>query len=344
MTLRVLHVAESMASGVETAVSTWIEATPMLEHAWVSAPSHEYSSGALLTALGAPSGARSLRIAYVMANLRRTVAVTRPHVIHLHSSFAGVIGRLSPSIARDSRLVYSPHCFGFERRDASGLGQRLSLVVEQALARRCSAYVSVSVHEQTLSRRLAPGAQHHLVPNYVWRGSRPRRAREGAPFTVAAMGRVGPQKDPNLFGALASRLRGPEFRFVWIGGGSSADEERLRQSGCAVTGWKLRREAVELLRQSDVYVHTAAWEGFPLAVPEAAGAGLPCVVRRIPATQELPSTVLFSNLDEAERRIRQVAARDWQVAMAQADLARYLAERSEESVRAGLLQAYGVAP
>ena len=54
-----------------------------------------------------------------------------------------------------------------------------------------------------------------------------------------------------------------------------------------MTGWLSRSQALGWLASADVYVHTAAWEGLPVSVLEAAALGLPIVARRIPALEPL---------------------------------------------------------
>ena len=51
--------------------------------------------------------------------------------------------------------------------------------------------------------------------------------------------------------------------------------------------WLPRQAALDRLATADVYVHTAAWEGCPVSVLEAAALDLPIVARRIPALEAL---------------------------------------------------------
>ncbi|MFX7785070.1 glycosyltransferase, partial [Acinetobacter baumannii] len=64
---------------------------------------------------------------------------------------------------------------------------------------------------------------------------------------------------------------------TWIGDGPSS-APRVR-----VPGWAARDDVRAELAELDVYFHTAAWEGFPIAILDAAAMGLPILARRIPA-------------------------------------------------------------
>jgi glycosyltransferase involved in cell wall biosynthesis len=136
--------------------------------------------------------------------------------------------------------------------------------------------------EQTLARRLSPTAETVLVPHRV----RHQRAVEGPPRggPVVAVGRVEAQKDPAFFAAAANeaRLLGGSREWRWVGGGDAALEGVLRDSGVTVTGWKPRQAVTAELAAAHAYVHTAAWEGNPIALLEATKLGLPVVARDIP--------------------------------------------------------------
>lgn len=81
---------------------------------------------------------------------------------------------------------------------------------------------------------------------------------------------------------LYARSRGADARLLLVGDGPerAAVEERLRREAphgtWHVTGWQKNPE--RFLREIDLYVMTSHFEGLPLALLEAAGRGIPCVV------------------------------------------------------------------
>lgn len=111
---------------------------------------------------------------------------------------------------------------------------------------------------------------------------------------VLALGRLEPQKRPDYWLQLVAQVRNelPQHRFLWVGEGREAalfDEQwaaKGLQDVAARQGWA--REVSPLLRGSDALLHTAAYEGLPLAILEAMGAGLPVLVPQDLATQ-MPS-------------------------------------------------------
>ncbi len=98
---------------------------------------------------------------------------------------------------------------------------------------------------------------------------------------IVAVGRLVPQKRPFVFLDLAEKIhaRLPHTRFVWVGDGALSKEwdERAARLGCVRrVGWQ--RSVSEFLFAADVFLHTAEFEGLPLAILEALSAGLPCAI------------------------------------------------------------------
>ena len=98
---------------------------------------------------------------------------------------------------------------------------------------------------------------------------------------IAAVGRLVPQKRPFVFLDLAERIheRLPHTRFVWVGDGALSEEWDARAAQLGYVrrvGWQ--RSVSEFLFAADVFLHTAEFEGLPLAILEALSAGLPCAI------------------------------------------------------------------
>lgn len=113
------------------------------------------------------------------------------------------------------------------------------------------------------------------------------REREGIPaggFCIVAVGRLEAQKNPLRFLEELKRIHSvfPEIRARWIGGGRMEAEWLQRRSELELDavvqydGW--RSDIATVLPAFDLFLHTAYFEGQPLALLEAMSAGLPAVV------------------------------------------------------------------
>jgi glycosyltransferase involved in cell wall biosynthesis len=98
------------------------------------------------------------------------------------------------------------------------------------------------------------------------------------------VGRMVEQKRPLLFLSLAEKVvsKIPNAIFYWVGDGPLRPQwddfvvERKLNKRVFVTGWV--PEVHPYLAAADLFFHTAAFEGLPLAVLEAMAAGLPLVL------------------------------------------------------------------
>ena len=147
-------------------------------------------------------------------------------------------------------------------------------------------------------------------------------------LAVLAVGRMTAQKRPMLFLEIASRIlaRVPEAKFFWIGDGPLAAEWDARAAALGIAtraqrlGW--REDVNGLLASGDLLLHTAEYEGLPLAILEAMAAGLPCAIsealhREMPFLDENNSIRVSDDgalidvlLDRAELARRASAARE----------------------------------
>ena len=264
----VVHVTESFASGTAAAIRDYVRNYPAADH-------HLMYSSRSEAAVSPAEFAGFDKVAELppghVARLRflrgLLAAARRPAVIHAHSSIAGVYVRLA---ARRSAapIVYTPHCYAFERLDVSWPIRQSFRAVEWLLSFNTTCYASCSPREAELSRWPLSRPRIAVVPNVPPAElTVPRQADTSARtgLRVAGNGRLGEQKDPVFFAdAVASAAEErPDVRGVWIGGGDPALVDYLQARGIEVTGWLARRDALARavhLRRVSPY---RAMGGFP---------------------------------------------------------------------------------
>ncbi len=102
---------------------------------------------------------------------------------------------------------------------------------------------------------------------------------------LVSVGRLDTQKDPMLMVEAYARLRAQGTRLQWLVVGDgvlrSEMQNRLAQAGVADSvsflGLQPPDRVADILRASDGYVLSSAYEGMPMALLEAMGCGLPVV-------------------------------------------------------------------
>ena len=199
----------------------------------------------------------------------------KPDIIHLHSSKAGVIGR----IAFDGKkvpLFYTPHGYSFLMANYKPLKRWMFKMIETVMAKRNCTIISCSHGEHQETLKLTQNATYVNNAINVEKLSKSMENVEliDHPFTVFTLGRICHQKNPKLFNAIAEAM--PETKFLWIGDGELRDE--LRSKNIEITGWVDRDEALRLSMNADIFVLTSLWEGLPMSLLEAMYMKKLCVV------------------------------------------------------------------
>jgi glycosyltransferase involved in cell wall biosynthesis/SAM-dependent methyltransferase len=233
-----------------------------------------------------------LRALGALASLMRRV---RPDVVHTHTAKAGALGRVAAWIAGAPRVVHTfhGHVFtGYFGRSTSSAVVR----VERALAKRTDRVVAVSdeVGRDLVERfRVVPRDKLVVVPVGLplsdflrcasMRGALRRELSLAADAPIAVFnGRLVPVKEPHV--ALDAwrlvRREIPDATLVVVGDGDVAPSLRARgEEGVVFLGW--RRDVATILADADVALLTSRNEGTPVALVEAAAAGVPAVATRV---------------------------------------------------------------
>ena len=255
-----------------------------------------------------PPGYRMPLPAPGTAAVRRALAF-RPDVVHANSPF--VTGLLARRIARrvGAPLVFTHHTrFGEYAHYLGPLAAVARAATEAALRRfwlGCDAILAPSSDlAAEIGARLPADERDrvHVAPTGVdVAGIRaldpvdPRRSAGWSHDTVvvAALGRLAPEKRPELLADAfaAARAMAPELRLLVIGGGPSEEGLRATVAGdlarsVAFTGRVDRLEALRMLRGSDLFLFVSQTETQGLVLAEALAAGLPAVAAEGPGVRD----------------------------------------------------------
>ncbi|MFN3848508.1 MAG: glycosyltransferase [Spirosomataceae bacterium] len=195
-------------------------------------------------------------------------------VIHLHSSKAGVIGRVVGLFFLDKTIIYTPNGASFARKDISSLKVYIYKFIEFFVSLISGNVVCVSNSEAILFNNL--GVKSIYINNGIKIKNKNKPKKNSQNFKIITVGRISNQKDPYSFNRIAQEFIEYPVDFLWVGDGELRDI--LSSPNIFVTGWLSSVEVEEKLLDSDLYISTALWEGLPFAVLEAMNCKLPLLL------------------------------------------------------------------
>ncbi len=222
------------------------------------------------------------------------------HVVHTHSSKAGVLGRVAARLARVPAIVHTSHGLPVNP-DMSRLERTLLTFAERGAARACDNVVAVSdaTARELEQLHLARAEQIEVIASGIDVEGLARADRTAArsalglnedALVVGWVGRHFEQKRPEQIVAVAHRvLRDvPRAVFVMIGDGPLLERTRTQAAGdprIQVMGH--RADVADLYVAFDVFVLASAWEGLPRTILEALAAGVPVVTTDVSGIREV---------------------------------------------------------
>ena len=242
-------------------------------------------------------------------DVKRIAEEVKPDIIHLHSSKAGVVGRIAFN-GKNTPLYYTPHGYSFLMENYKHGKRMMFKTIETVFAKRNCTTISCSYgeHQETLKMtKRAAYVNNGINTNELNKLLLTVKTADH-PFTVFTLGRICYQKNPALFNAVAEAM--PDVHFLWIGDGELRDE--LKSSNIEITGWVERDEALKRSMNADVFVLTSLWEGLPISLLEAMYMKKLCVVNDVIGNHDVikhgRNGFVCRTVEEYEKAIRETSA------------------------------------
>ena len=256
--------------------------------------------------------------------LRKELKKINPDVIHLHSSKAGVLGRIAFfSLFKKKKLFYTPHGYAFLRTDISKVAKKLYLTIEKTFQRFFGGtIVACGDTEFEIAKTIG---KSKLVRNGVniidiYQYFLPHQNKK---FTIGIVGRITFARNPKLFNEIA--LQFPNFNFKWIGDGELS--HLLTSPNIQITGWFFdQKKVLKELNNIDVYLQTSLWEGLPIAILEAMALQKPVIASNIIGNKDIvlhnKTGFLFDDINELGNYFEILKEKDTRVVFGKNALAR----------------------
>ena len=245
------------------------------------------------------------------------------HIVHCHSSKAGILGRLAAWKAGVPRIIFTVHGWGINEYQ-SWMVRFLYTWAERFAGALSTQVVCVSEADLLKARSLKLVSGDKL--SVIYNGLPVPKTRDGLlrrelgigkeDTIIGTVARLAPQKDPLFLLEVAALMINHDHKitgegrlcFVLIGDGPLRFEcesfiaENDLKGRVFLLG--TREEAPELVQDFDIFVLFSRWEGLPLTIIEAMMAGRPVVANAVGGVGELvvhqDTGLLINKLDVNE--------------------------------------------
>lgn len=301
--LHVLHMAQAINTGLAHRIADDIAA-----HIADGVSVTLLTPPSLLAGLASAAGARLVRwdgavgapatVPMRARRARELITARAPHVVHLHGSRAGLVGRTA--VRGRIPTVFSPYAWSF--LSPKGFRQRQVREWERMAARWTTVTLCASQAEVSTGRRAGLRGRFEVIPHQInlapiQRLSHLDRASvrsalgvsAGQPLVVCAA-RLCEQKGQDVAMTAWPLVREaiPNAQLVLLGEGPARGGlTRRAVPGVVFAGQKERDVALQWMYAADVVISPSRWEGSSLVVAEAMALGRPVVVSDVDGMREL---------------------------------------------------------
>ena len=260
-----------------------------------------------------------------IVEVRKLIKYYKPDIVYAHSSKAGAIVRVA-DIGMKNYCIYNPHGWAFNMR-CSNKKKILYTVIEKLAAHFCDRIICISDAEKqsALKKHICHENKLQVIFNGVdieaykngVHGTIKRKDLDipDDAFVVGMVGRISPQKAPDVFIKAARMIKEiiPNSHFIIVGNGEQENDIRkyAEENGFSdslhITGWV--ENPLNYMELFDVACLLSRWEGFGLVLPEYMMAGKPIVASRVDAIPDIVKdgeNGLLVEIDDVEETVQAI--------------------------------------
>lgn len=232
----------------------------------------------------------------------------KPHIVHSHSSKAGIITRWAAKKAEVPVVIHTFHGFGFNPLQSS-ITRGFFIWLEKIAAKKTSKLLFVSNANMKQARSLGIGEeeQYGIVRSGINIGAFSQRKPLERSYLKDKMGWdekdliIGniscfkPQKALHDFIEACRRLKQLDkhdrYKFVLVGDGILRNEieQQIKnsnlQNSFELLGWKT--DMARILQSFDIMLHTSRFEGLPRVFLEAMACAVPIVATAVDGAMDV---------------------------------------------------------
>lgn len=230
--------------------------------------------------------------------LRKLIKKINPDIIHLHSSKAGILGRLAAS-GLNCKVIFTVHGWSFTDGISSRFRKKVFKYIEKIVAPLADLYICVSNYDKQIAYRekvLNPNKNkvvvvHNGAPlNKDCASFSTNNISKITKFIMVA--RFSNQKDQiGLIKACGLLSSEDKFRLTFVGSGPNLEKCKalVQKMGLenSIQFLGFKRNVNTYLKKNDVFVLSTHYEGLPISIIESMSVGMPIIASNVGGNKEL---------------------------------------------------------
>ncbi|OTA73503.1 hypothetical protein BHL79_08405, partial [Limosilactobacillus reuteri] len=231
-----------------------------------------------------------------IVELRKIIRSESPDIVHLHSSKAGVIGRIAAiGLRKRVKVIFTVHGWAFTDGVSSTLKKHLYRKIEKSVARFTDLFICVSNYDAKIGIR--DGVLNNKSNVVVIHNGSPLPQQNEvnysihSPIRLVMIARFSHQKDQKTLINAVAKLPKSDYRLTFVGDGETLNTNKKIVSNLNLNknikfvGFKddVSKELIE----NDVYILSTHYEGLPISIIEAMSYGLPILATDVGGNSEM---------------------------------------------------------
>ncbi|MCD7112827.1 glycosyltransferase family 4 protein [Limosilactobacillus agrestis] len=251
-----------------------------------------------------------------IVELRKIIKSESPDIVHLHSSKAGVIGRLSSiGLRRKIKVIFTVHGWAFTDGVSSRLKKSLYRIIEKSVRHFTDLFICVSYYDEKIGKRdkvLDSTSNVKVIHNgSITPSEQNINYSVHTPLRLVMIARFSPQKDQETLINAVTKLPKDRYKLTFVGDGETlqTNKELVSKYGLdhniKFTGFK--DDISDELINNDVYILSTHYEGLPISIIEAMSYGLPILATNVGGNSEMLENningFLFTSKDELAEKL-----------------------------------------
>lgn len=229
-----------------------------------------------------------------ITEFRKIVKSEGPDIVHLHSSKAGVIGRLACRGLK-SKVVFTVHGWSFTDGIASSKKKALYRFIEKRMEPLTDKFICVSKYDYNIGKRdkvLVHPEKACVVYNGINYKFDPKENKNTHfPIKFIMTARFSKQKDQLSLIKAFKHVNTKACQLIFVGNGPTMQDSKKLVKKYGLTdcikfvGFK--KHVDKYLKQSDVFILSTHYEGLPISIIEAMSHAMPVVASDVGGNSEL---------------------------------------------------------